>query len=76
MADKAVSSGLAFIDNWQSKISPSVDGVLYNSANGLFALLPKFIRPLDLSVTTVDESVYNRMKADASYRPKNITTSV
>ncbi len=67
---KAEATGLAFEANWKDALKrPEKPGKLENSRKGIFRLTGAYDRPID-SLENVDESVHERIKLDAKYRPK------
>lgn len=71
LIDKSASVGLCFdADRMEAEIKGKVDGVLYKSTTGIFALLPKHERIISTGI--VDESVYERMKKVPDYKPRNV----
>lgn len=71
MIEKAETTGLAF-DNQlvQSDVKGNVEGKLYNSKGGIFALLPSHVRPTSTGI--IDKSVYERSEKVPGYIPENV----
>jgi uncharacterized protein (DUF2235 family) len=71
LLDKSASTGLTFDpQKIASDVKANVEGTLYKSLQGVFALLPTHERSITTGV--VDDSVYARMKKVPGYKPNNV----
>lgn len=76
MIKNAIKCGLGFDSDYLlNEIKPNMLGKKYDSKTGIFSLLPDYLRPVlktDHADESIDESVWERMRALPSYRPENI----
>lgn len=74
LINKAKEVGLVFDEEYVNQIKPNPMGELRNSRTGIHKIFKQIWRhiPEENDGHVVDESVYERMKKDSNYRPKNI----
>jgi uncharacterized protein (DUF2235 family) len=72
--EKAEKVGLSF-DQQFKDIKGNCEGTLYNSIGGIFSLLPKKVRKIEVDniESFIDDTVYERMKRlGEKYKPSNV----
>ncbi|MFL5751879.1 MAG: DUF2235 domain-containing protein [Bacteroidia bacterium] len=72
MLDNARAKGLSFDEELIGQdVKPGTKGKIYNSRTGIFRILPPYNRKIETD-TKIDDSVRERIKSIADYRPVNI----
>jgi len=78
LLQKAENAGLCLSKEF-GNFKDNCEGELYNSREGIFSLLPKTVRKIEVDNVDsfVDESVYERMKRfGAKYKPVNVPEQI
>ncbi len=73
LLQKAGNTGLAYNALLAlNDVKPNYKGTIYNSSTGLFSFAKPYVRPIDKTVTMIDESVFERIKDLKEYKPANV----